>query len=103
MVNEMNKKQKTVGVLAVMLVIAVVSAYTLPALATSIDPGTGTSATVGGQTCTQGRARLRNGSYDDGSGTRPCNGTQTQLRKGVSDSGLAGQGQGQHRYGNGSS
>jgi hypothetical protein len=101
----MNVKKKIVSALAIVLVIAAISAITLPALAASdnTEQGTETSSGACDQTCTQDRARLRDGSCGDGLGVGSCDGTQKQYRYGSGTMGGSGQGAAQHRYGKGSS
>ncbi|MCX6654935.1 MAG: hypothetical protein NTY03_07410 [Candidatus Bathyarchaeota archaeon] len=101
----MNVKKKVVGVFAIVLAIAIISAITLPALAASDNAGQGTETNSGtcDQTCTQDRARLRDGSCGDGLGTGSCDGSQKQYWYGYGTSGDSIQGAAQHRYGKGSS
>jgi hypothetical protein len=102
--NNLIMKKKVVGVLAIILAIAAISAYTLPALATSdnSEQVTGTSQNTCDQTCAQDRTRLRDGSCGDGAGTGSCDGTQKQYRYGLGAIGGSSQGSAQHRYGKGS-
>jgi hypothetical protein len=101
----MNVKKKVVGVFAIVLAIAAISVYTLPALAASDSAEQGTETNLGAcdQTCTQDRARLMDGSCGDGLGTGSCDGSQKQYRYGFGTSGGSIQGAAQYRYGKGSS
>ena len=104
-VNDMNVKKKVVGVFAIVLAIAAISAITLPALAVSDNTGQGneTNPCTCDQTCNQDRARLRDGSCGDGFGAGSCDGSQKQYRYGFGTIGGSDQGVAQHRYGKGSS
>ena len=101
----MNVKKKVVGVLAIVLAIAAISAVTLPALAAS-DNAEQKTETIPGtcdQTGTRDRARLRDGSCGDGLGAGSCDGSQKQYRYGIGTSEDSSQGAAQYRYGKGSS
>ena len=101
----MNVKKKVVGALAIVLVIAAISAITLPALAASDNTEQGTETNPGAcdQTCTQDMARLRDGSCGDGLGTGSCDGSQKQYRYSLGTSGGSSQGTPQNRCRKGSS
>ena len=101
----MNVNKKIVGVFAIVLAIAAISAYTLPTLAASDNAEQGTETSTGAydQTCSQDRTRLRDGSCGDGLGMGSCEGSQKQYRYGFGASGGPSQGAAQHRYGKGSS